>query len=297
MPKAFRKQFRCNGLTAHVHRRRSGKYHWNYEIRCQIDHRKINVSSNSLEEAKRKFLRRLEEAESGQAKRSESGIPTTMDKFSMYYFENFRKRKVSANTYRITLNEYKNHILPHFGDMPLKKITPKKCQELIDKVHGQGIARTAEDIFTLLNLTFQAAIKHGVLASNPMDMVFREKHEREHGNMVPPFPARRKQSCLPMSGVPSTKSCLPWRCTRECGRWNIRRQPLKECLSRRVMPSARTARRCHQEVCGAHAGRTCGHLHRPFGRLPHCRRGENFLLIYAQLYAQHCKKKGYFLPP
>ena len=181
MPKAFRKQFRCNGLTAHVHRRRSGKYHWNYEIRCQIDHRKINVSSNSLEEAKRKFLRRLEEADAGQAKRSESGVPTTMDKFSMYYFENFRKRKVSANTYRITLNEYRNHILPHFGDMPLKKITPKRCQELIDKVHEQGIARTAEDIFTLLNLTFQAAVKHGVLASNPMDMVFREKHEREHG--------------------------------------------------------------------------------------------------------------------
>ncbi len=52
MPKAFRKQFRCNGLTAHVHRRRSGKQHWNYEIRCQINYQKINVSSNNLEEAK-----------------------------------------------------------------------------------------------------------------------------------------------------------------------------------------------------------------------------------------------------
>ena len=48
-------------------------------------------------------------------------------------------------------------------------------------MYEQGIARTAQDIVTLLNITFQAAIKHGVLMSNPMDMVFREKHEREHG--------------------------------------------------------------------------------------------------------------------
>lgn len=184
MPRTFRKQFRCKGITAHVHKRRSGKRNWNYEIRCQVNHQKINVSSNNLEEAKRKFIARLEEVEKGVATKSDNGVPTTMDAFSQYYFENFRKRKVAPNTYRITLNEYKNHIFPHFGDMPLKKITPKLCQELIDKVNGTGIARTAEDIFTLLNLIFKAAVSHGVIASNPMDMVFHEKHEREHGTAL-----------------------------------------------------------------------------------------------------------------
>ena len=185
MPRTFRKQFRCKGLTAHVHRRRSGKHNWNYEIRCQINYQKINVSSNNLEEAKIKFIKRLEEIESGKTAEAANSIPVTMDKFSMYYFENFRKRKVSPNTYRITLNQYKNHIFPHFKDMPLKKITPKMCQELLDKIHHKiGIERTAEDIFTLLNLTFKAAIKHGILQNNPMDMVFREKHEREHGTAL-----------------------------------------------------------------------------------------------------------------
>lgn len=59
MPRTFRKQFRCKGITAHVHKRRSGKHNWNYEIRCQVNHQKINVSSNNLEEAKQKFIRRL----------------------------------------------------------------------------------------------------------------------------------------------------------------------------------------------------------------------------------------------
>ena len=59
MPRTFRKQFRCKGITAHVHKRRSGKRNWNYEIRCQVNHQKINVSSNNLEEAKQKFIRRL----------------------------------------------------------------------------------------------------------------------------------------------------------------------------------------------------------------------------------------------
>lgn len=101
-----------------------------------------------------------------------------------YVHKNSLQRKVAPNTYRITLNEYKNHIFSHFGDMPLKKITPKLCQELIDKVNDTGIARTAEDIFTLLNLIFKAAVSHGVMASNPMDMVFHEKHEREHGTAL-----------------------------------------------------------------------------------------------------------------
>ena len=38
MPRTFRKQFRCKGVTAHVHKRRSGKRNWNYEIRCQVNH-------------------------------------------------------------------------------------------------------------------------------------------------------------------------------------------------------------------------------------------------------------------
>ena len=88
MPRTFRKQFRCKGITAHVHKRRSGKRNWNYEIRCQVNHRKINVSSNNLEEAKQKFIRKLEEVESGKAQKI-NAVPTTFDKFANYFLTSF----------------------------------------------------------------------------------------------------------------------------------------------------------------------------------------------------------------
>ena len=184
MPRTFRKQFRCKGITAHVHKRRSGKHNWNYEIRCQVNHQKINVSSNNLEEAKQKFIRRLQEVESGVASPKTNGIPSTFDKFSNYFFEKFYKRKVCDETYRVTLSNYRNHVLPHFGDMPLASITADKCQELLDKLIAEDKVRTEENVFSMLNMLFKAAVKHTVMKHNPMDMVFHTKHEREHGKAL-----------------------------------------------------------------------------------------------------------------
>ena len=184
MPRPFRKQFRCKGLTAHVHRRKSGKSNWNYEIRCQFSGIKINVSSNSLEVAKQKFIKRLYEIDTYGEDYKEPAVPTAFDDFANYYFENFYKRKVVASTYRIGLNQYKNHINPHFGNILLKKITPKKCQELIDRLDDEGKGKTADDVHSLLNMIFKAAIKHNVLLNNPMDMVFHKQHEREHGSAL-----------------------------------------------------------------------------------------------------------------
>ena len=183
MPRTFRKQFRCKGITAHVHKRRSGKRNWNYEIRCQVNHRKINVSSNNLEEAKQKFIRRLEEVESGKVQKIDA-VPTTFDKFANYFFDKFYKRKVGESTFRVAMSNYKNHVLPHFDDMPLKLITADKCQELLDRLIAENKVRTEENVFTLLNMIFKAAVKHGVMTHNPADMVFHTKHEREHGKAL-----------------------------------------------------------------------------------------------------------------
>lgn len=91
-----------------------------------------------------------------------NGVPTTFDRFANYYFEKFHKRKVCEETYRVTLSNYKNHVLPHFGDIPLNSIMADKCQELLDRLIAEN-----------------TVMKH-----NPMDMVFHTKHEREHGKAL-----------------------------------------------------------------------------------------------------------------
>lgn len=204
MPTTFRKTFRTAGCSAHVLRRRSGKNTWNYMIRYRRDGYNIVATSNSLEEAKRKFIEKLRDAD--ELKRQQAlgkvtgeplppttllkqptevnGVPATFDRFANYFFEKFYKRKVGESTYRVAMSNYKNHVFPHFGDMPLKSITADKCQELLDRLIDEDKVRTEENVFTMLNMIFKAAVKHGVMAHNPIDMVFHTKHEREHGKAL-----------------------------------------------------------------------------------------------------------------
>lgn len=201
MPTYFRKTFRTAGCNAHVLRRKSGKNSWNYMIRYRRDGYNIVVSSNNLEEAKRKFIEKLHADD--ELKRQQefakvtgapitrtpllkqqaefNGVPTTFDRFANYYFKKFHKRKVSASTYRVAMSNYKNHVFPHFGDMPLRQITAEKCQMLLDRLIAEDKPRTEENVHTMLNMLFKAAIKHGIIQHNPIDMVFHTKHEREHG--------------------------------------------------------------------------------------------------------------------
>ena len=183
MPKTFRKEFRTQGCTAHVRKRRSGKNSWNYEIRYRRNGYNITASANNLDQAKHKFIEMLGSAEKC-VKNKERTIPSTFDKFANYFFEKFYKRKVGESTFRVAMSNYKNHVAPHFGDMPLKSIIADRCQELLDRLIDEDKVRTEENVFTMLNMIFKAAVKHGVMAHNPIDMVFHTKHEREHGKAL-----------------------------------------------------------------------------------------------------------------
>ena len=114
----------------------------------------------------------------------QKSVPSTFSKFTEYFFDKFYGRKVSESTLRVAKNQFKNHLSPYFKDMALKRITPNLCQELIDGLEAEGKGKTAEDIHSLLNIMFKAAIKHGLIPNNPMDMVFHQKHEPEHGKAL-----------------------------------------------------------------------------------------------------------------
>lgn len=183
MPKTFRKEFRVNGCSAHVYKMPSGKKTWCYLIRYRRGGYNISAASTNLEEAKRKFIQKLKEADSNGGQPYPT-VPDKFEDFSKYFFENFYKRKVVEGTYRVAMNEFKNYLRPHFGNMPVKRLTPNLCQTLLDSVQAEGKSRTADDLFSLLNSIFKAAIKHALIQHNPMDMVFHQKHERQHGKAL-----------------------------------------------------------------------------------------------------------------
>ena len=181
MPKTFRNEFRVDGCTSHIRERKSGKNTISYEIRYRRNGYNITVSSTNKSVAKERFIEALRTAvkTDGAPK-----LPNTFQGFAEYFFENFYKRKVKPETLRIALSQYKNHMKPCFGAIALKRITPALCQTLLDKLKSAGMGKTADDIHSLLNLIFKAAVKHNLINNNPLDMVFHTQHEREHGTAL-----------------------------------------------------------------------------------------------------------------
>ena len=184
MPRKFRQLFKTQGLTARVYRRQTSSKlkHYNYEIRLRSNGYNIYACADNLLEAKQKFIQKLNEYE--KLGEEQKAVPTAFSKFTEYFFDKFYSRKVSESTLRVAKNQFKNHLSSYFKDTALKRITPNLCQELIDRLEAAGKGKTAEDIHCLLNIIFKAAIKHGLITNNPIDMVVHNKHEREHGKAL-----------------------------------------------------------------------------------------------------------------
>ena len=183
MPKSFRHTFVAEGKVIFYRKRKRGKLYAavTYEARYRRHGFDISVSSTNLEDLKQRFIEKLRTVESGEAFPK---VPTTFHEFATYYFENFRKRKVKPLTYENDTYRYNNHLKPAFGSIPLKRITPAQCQSLLDGLLSKGYGRTADEVYSLLNCIFKMAIAHGVIERNPLAIVVKERHERQHGKAL-----------------------------------------------------------------------------------------------------------------
>ena len=178
MPKTFKKEFRADGCTARIRKKQSGKNGYIYEIRYRRNGYDISASNKNLEEAKRLFIEQLKTA---KVSKKITGVPKTFHSFTMYYFEKFRIKKVTEKTYKTDYNRYKKYLQPYFEEVPIIKITPKDCQDLMDNLEEEGKGKTAEELYALMSVIFKMAMLHRLIDYNPLDIVIHTKHESEHG--------------------------------------------------------------------------------------------------------------------
>lgn len=176
MPQKYRKMFRVGKLRAYMRERRRGGS-INYEARCRMDDINISAGGTTKEEARQRFIEKLNALEHGV-----KTTPTKFGDFIEFYFENFRKRKVAANTYKTDYDRVKKHILPALGEMRLSAITPSVCQAFIDKFSDKG--KTAQELFSLLSQTFKCAIAHHLIQFSPLDTLIRPTHESVNGTAL-----------------------------------------------------------------------------------------------------------------
>lgn len=104
--------------------------------------------------------------------------------FAERYFENVKRANVSEETYSNQLRTVRNHIFPVLGNMPLRQITPLKCQELLNGLLAAEKGRTAESVKFLLGEIFRAAVGEKFISESPMKFVKIPKHQTEHGRAL-----------------------------------------------------------------------------------------------------------------
>ena len=179
-PKTFKRTIRIQDLDVHIRTRKCGK-RLSFELRYRRDGLNINASATDKEKAINKFTDKLNAIYYSM---NSQKVPTNFHEFTTYYFENYRKRKVGKQTYRVDLGRYTIHIQPYLGKFELRQIIPAQCQEVIDKVLSSGYERTAQDVFSLLNGIFKTAIAHNLIDRNPLAILLPVSHEREHGKAL-----------------------------------------------------------------------------------------------------------------
>ena len=58
------------------------------------------------------------------------------------------------------------------------------CQDLIDRIVAQGKFKTAEEIYSLMNVIFTFAVENHIINRKPSDAVLLEPHEPESGSAL-----------------------------------------------------------------------------------------------------------------
>jgi len=183
MPRPLRKEFRIDGCTVHVRKRTTNGYRCSYEIRYRRNGYNVSASARTLNEAKEKFIQKLKVAEKID-KTTDNKVPTVFGEFAKFWIENYHKRRVCEERYKDSYRQLRRSLNPEFLETPLKKIKAPAIQKVIDRYVTEEKFRAAEETYILLNQIFKYAVKFGLIANNPVEIVFFQKHERKHGKAL-----------------------------------------------------------------------------------------------------------------
>ena len=113
-----------------------------YEIRFRRDGYNVSACGTTIEAAKQNMLQKLKSAEPVKKVQSDYDVSPIFEDFALFFYEKHKRPRVAEKTYSNDVNRLKNHIFPIIGKMNMRKITPSKCQELVDDIGERGLEKT-----------------------------------------------------------------------------------------------------------------------------------------------------------
>lgn len=137
--------------------------------------RKSFYSTKSRADAKRKAERYRASYEvsllcGGEAQRKQ----VLFKEWAVEALEKFKKPYVKGNTYNGTyLQPVQNHLMPHFGNVPLDNILPIHVQEYVNKATKTYKPETVKKDIAVLSFIMQHAVENGLSRSNPVTKSIR----------------------------------------------------------------------------------------------------------------------------
>ena len=137
--------------------------------------RKSFYSTKSRADAKRKAERYRTSYEvsllcGGEAQRKQ----VLFKDWATSALEQFKRGYVKGNTYNGTyLQPVQNHLIPHFGNVPLDNILPIHVQEYVNQATKTYKPETVKKDIAVLSFIMQHALENGLCKSNPVTKSIR----------------------------------------------------------------------------------------------------------------------------
>lgn len=180
MPTKYRKLFATQNTIAHVRRRANGVY----EIRCQINGNRLSASSLSLEEAKRKFMEKLDQLAKAETPASEDQEPVLFQEYAEKWLESVKKPTVKDVTFKDYVSVFESHLYPTFGARPLNSIKQFDVQDYLNTLVSEGKVRAAHKHRQILKSLFEYACIDDIVVKSPMLKIKLPYHEAENGQAL-----------------------------------------------------------------------------------------------------------------
>lgn len=182
MPIQYKNLFFTENVVAHV-RVRNNVY---YEIRCQVNGKRITATSKELAKAKKKFIEKLHELERKEnaAKAETTEKVTTFYEYATQWLETIKRPTVKPPTMADYESIFRAHLFPAFGDRPLPSITRQDVQEHLNRLIEQGKSRAAHKQQQILKSIFEYAEIDELISRSPCKKIKLPVHESENGTAL-----------------------------------------------------------------------------------------------------------------
>lgn len=96
------------------------------------------------------------------------GENPTVNVWYDYWIENIKGSNIRFNTRRNYNERYEKNIKPLIGDMPLKKIKPLHCQNVLNQMSSKYSNSVIEQTRLVMRMMFDSAVENELLIKNPV---------------------------------------------------------------------------------------------------------------------------------